>query len=60
MALQHKQKSRGLDWLRPGKREVGVVGNYVADQGPKLHTGFGGSSELDVEQAKFVNLEPYQ
>jgi hypothetical protein len=62
MVLQQQQKSSSLDWLRPGKKEVGVVGNYVRDQGPKLHQGFGGSSELDVEHVKFVNLlpQPYQ
>ncbi|KAI3340822.1 hypothetical protein F4824DRAFT_517265 [Ustulina deusta] len=52
---------RGLNWLRPGKKEVAVVGKYVADEAPRLHGGFGGSSQLDMEQVKFVtDSQPYQ
>ncbi|KAL4811623.1 hypothetical protein BDW67DRAFT_18622 [Aspergillus spinulosporus] len=29
------------------------------DEASRLHTGCGGSSKLDVKQAKFVNSEPY-
>ncbi|KAK4154461.1 hypothetical protein C8A00DRAFT_14394 [Chaetomidium leptoderma] len=58
--MASETKRRGLNWLRPGRQEVAVVGGYVADQAPEIHTGFGGSSQLDVEQVKFVlNLQPY-
>ena len=51
----------GLDWFRPGERELTVVGNYIVDEAPKLHPGLGGSSRLDVEQAVFVlDPQPYQ
>ncbi|KAI0556214.1 hypothetical protein F4679DRAFT_578334 [Xylaria curta] len=51
----------GLNWLQPGKEEVAVVGKYVADEAPRLHGGFGGPSQLDIEQVKFVtDPQPYQ
>ncbi|KAL4739364.1 hypothetical protein BDV11DRAFT_215287 [Aspergillus similis] len=53
------QGSRELNWLQPGRQEVVVVGNYVVNEAPRLHTGFGGSSELNVEQAKFIDPQPY-
>lgn len=31
-----------------------MVGNYVADEAPQLHDGFGGSSQLDIEKIEFV------
>ncbi|KAJ2978700.1 hypothetical protein NUW58_g7413 [Xylaria curta] len=50
----------GLNWLQPGKKEVAVVGKYVADEAPRLHDGFGGPSRLDIEQVKFVaDSQPY-
>lgn len=52
---------RGVNWLQPGKKEVAAVGEYVADEAPRLHMGFGGSSQLDIEQARFVTYsQPYQ
>ncbi|KAI1169850.1 hypothetical protein F4777DRAFT_595865 [Nemania sp. FL0916] len=55
------EDSHGLDWLQPGKKEVSVVGKYVAEEAPRLHAGFGGSSQLDIEQVKFVtDSQPYQ
>jgi hypothetical protein len=59
--MQVQEKHRGLNWIRPGKREVKVVGTYISKEGPGMHEGFGGSSQLDVEQAKFVlDLSPHQ
>ncbi|KAI1737130.1 hypothetical protein F4680DRAFT_429473 [Xylaria scruposa] len=55
------EDSHGLNWLRPGKREVTIVGKYVANEAPRMHGGFGGSSQLDIEQVKFVtDSQPYQ
>lgn len=59
MVLQ--QTPSKLNWLQPGKKEVVLVGNYVVDEASQLHTGFGGSSKLDMEQVKFLpDLQPYQ
>ncbi|KAI0118734.1 hypothetical protein GGR51DRAFT_554424 [Nemania sp. FL0031] len=59
--MSSPENSDGMNWLRPGRKEVTVVGKYVADEAPRLHGGFGGSSQLDVEQVKFVvNSQPYQ
>ncbi|KAH7309774.1 hypothetical protein B0I35DRAFT_440600 [Stachybotrys elegans] len=51
--------SQQLDWLHPGKREVTMVGSYIVEEGKQLHAGFGDSSELDVENVQFVELQPY-
>ncbi|AEO53772.1 hypothetical protein MYCTH_2295558 [Thermothelomyces thermophilus ATCC 42464] len=57
--METQQELGELNWLRPGKQEVVVVGNFVADEAPRLHAGFGGSSELDAERARFIDPEPY-
>ncbi|KAJ8110586.1 hypothetical protein ONZ43_g5834 [Nemania bipapillata] len=51
----------GLNWLQPGQTEIAVVGKYVSDEASRLHGGFAGSSQLDLEQVKFVSgSQPYQ
>ncbi|KAI1116628.1 hypothetical protein F5Y14DRAFT_439759 [Nemania sp. NC0429] len=50
-----------LNWLQPGEKEVAIVGQYVSDKAPRLHSGFGGSSHLDIERVEFVtDPQPYQ
>jgi hypothetical protein len=47
-----------LNWIRPGKEEVSVVGSYVAEQAPKIHIGFGGSSEVRSGHQAFMMSLP--
>jgi len=60
--MASQQDHEGLNWLQPGKRELTIVGTYVADEAPKLHPGFGGTSRFDlVEQAEFVlDAQPHR
>ncbi|KAL2161689.1 hypothetical protein VTH06DRAFT_8251 [Thermothelomyces fergusii] len=57
--MEIQQELGQLNWLQPGKQEVVVAGNFVAQEAPRFHAGFGGSSELDAERVRFIDLKPY-